>query len=157
MFFINSRQDDHYILFSLLLRHTSKTFQSEISMTIPNLQHNRSPSLPTTLCAHIPSSLAVNSASPTPSYSSTRSQSTIHFLENTRLPTPQIFASKNVSHSRFTSSIILPAAYSLCSASKLPLNWCSWARSWPILLNRHESKMTFIRAVNAKRDKAVNR
>lgn len=71
--------------------------------------------------------------------------------------TPQIFASKNVSHSRFTSSIILPAAYSLCSASKLPLNWCSWARSLPILLNRHESKMTFIRAVNAKRDKAVNR
>ena len=89
------------------------------------------------------------------SYSST--QSTIHFLKNTRLSTPQIFASKNVSHSRFTSSIILPAAYSLCSASKLPLNWCSWARSLPILLNRHESKMTFIRAVNAKRDKAVNR
>ena len=91
------------------------------------------------------------------SYSSTRLQSTIHFLKNTRLSTPQIFASKNVSHSRFTSSIILPAAYSLCSASKLPLNWCSWARSLPILLNRHESKMTFIRAVNAKRDKAVNR
>lgn len=89
--------------------------------------------------------------------SSSSTQSTIHFLKNTRLSTPQIFASKNVSHSRFTSSIILPAAYSLCSASKLPLNWCSWARSLPILLNRHESKMTFIRAVNAKRDKAVNR
>ena len=89
--------------------------------------------------------------------SSSSTQSTIHFLKNTRLSTPQIFASKNVSHSRFTSSIILPAAYSLCSASKLPLNWCSWARSLPILLNKHESKMTFIRAVNAKRDKAVNR